>query len=131
MARRQLTDHMVEGDAANHQLQIEVRDEPGAGGANHEYVVLLPPGAEVYEKPGLNAYYFPFQKGPIKEFGVNGITQEAMLAICIDRLRSFQTGPFACRENAIALTHLEDALMWLQRRTRARIARGVEGTHVK
>lgn len=53
------------------------------------------------------------------------------MAICIDRLRSFQAGPFACRENAIALTKLEESLMWLRRRTVARIKRGVEGTHQK
>jgi hypothetical protein len=40
-------------------------------------------------------------------------------------------GPYACRENAIALTHIEEALMWLQRRTVARIKRGVEGTNQK
>ena len=69
-----------------------------------------------------------FQNGPIKEIGVNGVTHEALLAIVIDRLRSFQAGPYSCRDNAIALTNLEDALMRLQRRTRERIARGVEGT---
>lgn len=38
-------------------------------------------------------------------------------------------GKYACRENALALTALEEALMWLQKRTRDRLARGVEGTH--
>ena len=72
-----------------------------------------------------------FQNGPIKEFGVNGITQEALIAVCIDRLRSFQNGDFRCRENAIALTYLEEVLLWLQKRTRDRLARGVEGTNQK
>lgn len=126
---RTLTDHIVSGDQAV-QLQIEVTDEPGAGGANHEYLVLLPPPAPMASL-GQKAYRIQFQNGPIKEAGVNGITQEALLAITIDRLRSFQAGPYSCRENAIALTHLEEALMWLQRRTVARIKRGVEGTHEK
>lgn len=123
---RKLKDHIVEGDSANHQVSISVMDEPGQGGANHEYYIAWPSKEENH--PG-DAITVKFQNGPIKEFGVNGVTQEALLAICIDRLRSFQEGPFKGRENAIALTHLEDALMWLQRRTRARIARGVEGTH--
>lgn len=72
-----------------------------------------------------------FQNGPIKEAGVNGITQEVLLAICADRLRSFQAGPYASRDNAVALTHLETAQMWLHKRTRERLARGVEGTHAK
>lgn len=139
---RQLTDHIVSGDQAV-QLTIDVLDEPGQGGANHMYRIT---GLDV----GKNASYEPcageqpgnydgpedsqwimFQNGPIKEHAVNGITQEALLAIVIDRLRSFQAGQFSCRENAIALTHVEEALMWLQRRTVARIKRGVEGTNQK
>lgn len=134
---RALTDHIVSGDQAV-QLQIEVTDEPGQGGANHRYEIT---GFDTKGNPsatdgaGYHASYarevILFQNGPIKESGVNGITSEAFLAIAIDRLRSFQAGPFACRENAIALTHFEEGLMWLQRRTVARIKRGVEGTHQK
>jgi hypothetical protein len=69
-----------------------------------------------------------FQNGPIKEFGHNGLTQEALFAIIIDRLDGFQSGKFACRENAVALTHTESALLWLTKRTLDRLARNVEGT---
>ena len=133
---RKLTDHIVSGDQAV-QLTIEVHDEPGAGGANHAYAIY---GFLTSGNPSAGPSPFPqdetcapilFQNGPIKEFGVNGITSEALMAICIDRLRSFQAGPFSCRENAIALTKLEESLMWLQRRTVARIKRGVEGTMAK
>lgn len=41
-------------------------------------------------------------------------SQEILLAIVIDRLRSFQSGPFSSRENALALTKCEEALHWLQ-----------------
>lgn len=122
---RQLTDHIVSGDQAV-QLTINVLDEPGAGGANHAYEISYDAREGVVGFADIN-----FQNGPIKEAGVNGITGEALLAIEIDRLRSFQAGPYSCRENAIALTYCEEALMWLQRRTVARIKRGVEGTHIK
>ncbi len=125
---RRLTDHNVSVDQAV-QLQIEVTDEPGADGANHAYVICWDDGH--FAVPQKSETYISFQKGPIKEAGVNGITQEALLAIIIDRLRSYQNGPYKCHENAIALTHCEEALMWLQRRTIARIKRGVEGTHEK
>jgi hypothetical protein len=121
---RKLSDHIVSGDQAV-QLDISVLDEPGAGGANHQYQVSWGEGQVL---PLDQTCFIGFQNGAIKESGVNGITQEALLAIVIDRLRSFQQGPFSCRENAIALTHIEEALMWLQRRTVARIKRGVEGT---
>lgn len=126
---RSLTDHIVSGDQAV-QLNIKVLDEPGAGGANHVYEISGMGHVNVGGKE-LGAAQICFQNGPIKEVGVNGITQEALLAITIDRLRSFQNGPYKCRENAIALTHCEEALMWLQRRTIERIKRGVEGTHQK
>ena len=120
---RTLTDHIVSGDQAV-QLRIEVQDEPGAGGANHVYLIRYT------DKDGKDqAQLVSFQNGPIAESGVNGVTGEAHIAIAIDRLRSFQNGPYKCRENAIALTHFEEGLMWLQRRTMERIKRGVEGTH--
>ena len=134
---REITDHIVEGDSANHQVKIYVMDEPGAGGANHVYGIRHIVGKPMDFSQALDKHAsvtetlhrVEFQNGPIKEVGINGITNEALIAIVIDRLRSFQAGPYSGRENAVALTHLEDALMWLQRRTRARIARGVEGTH--
>lgn len=70
-----------------------------------------------------------FQKGPIKEAGVNGIHNEDLLAMVIARLEGFQNSEYKCRENAVALTKLEEALMWLRKRTIGRQARGVEGTH--
>lgn len=115
---RQLTDHMVRPDE---QLTIDVIDEPGPGGASHIYGI----------NAGSGSIDIFFQKGPIQETGDRGVTHEALLAILIDRLRCFQQGPYSCRENAIALTHLEEALMWLHKRTRDRIARGVEGTSEK
>lgn len=115
---RELNDHII--NPANDELEIHVADEPGSGGANHQYVVVLPTGAH---------YPIDFQNGPINEVGVNGLTHEALLAIVIDRLRSFQKGPYACRENALALTKLEESMHWMQHRTLARMRRGVEGTH--
>ena len=71
-----------------------------------------------------------FQKGPIGETGVNGCQNEDLLAIVIDRLEYFQNGLYACRENALALTKLQEALHWLEARTKDREERGVEGTNV-
>lgn len=70
-----------------------------------------------------------FQNGPIPEAGVNGVTHEVLLAIVADRLRSFQKGPYSCKANACALTHIEEAQHWRQQRTIERMRRGVEGTH--
>jgi len=125
---RALTEHKV--NPANDRIAIEVLDQPGAGGANHVYEVRLPDWTR--DPDGSNPKgitTISFQNGPINEAGVNGLTQEVLLAIVADRLRSFQAGPFSCRENALALTKIEEAMHWLHSRTLARMQRGVEGTH--
>ena len=43
----------------------------------------------------------------------------------------FQSGQFACRENAVALTKIQEAMMWLQKRTLDRLRPWVEGTNQK
>lgn len=110
--------------------EVIVLDEPGHGNACHKYqVVDSHPAAEF--QGGLPFADIRFQNGPVKEFGVNGCHQEDLLAIVIDRLESFQAGTFACRENAIALTKLQEAMHWLNHRTADRVMRGVEGTNTK
>ncbi len=112
----------------NDLLTVTVLDEPGSGGANHHYMVTTPDWGR--DPDGANAHGvwdIQFQNGPIAEVGVNGLTQEVLLSVVIDRLRSFQAGPFSSRENALALTKCEEALHWLQQRTLDRMRRGVEG----
>ena len=126
---RDLTDHKQ--NEANEQSTVQVVDEPGHGGACHEYRAHVESHPERGRAVERGLMCLSFQNGPIKEVGVNGITHEVLLAVLIDRMRGFQAGDYSCRENAIALTKLEEALMWLNKRTQGREARGVEGTHEK
>lgn len=127
---RTIEDHKV--NPANDTLSIRVIDEPGSGGANHGYMIE---GFDNTANPSdvddmdPNQCLILFQNGPIAEVGINGVTHEALLAIVADRLRSFQKGPYSCKANACALTHIEEAMHWLQQRTIERMRRGVEGTH--
>lgn len=74
-----------------------------------------------------------WQNGPLgrgaERLEPNGAFVEGVIAAAVDRLQYYQKSGFACRENALALTKLEEALHWLNARTAAREARGVEGTH--
>jgi len=124
---REITDHEING--LNEVLKVVVLDEPGDGGANHRYQIHGPIQEIGGEKAPKFAVDIKFQKGPIKEAGVNGISNEALLAVVIDRLRGFQSGPFNCEENAQALEFAQQALKTLQKRTFDRTMRGVEGTH--
>lgn len=62
----------------------------------------------------------------------NGAFVEDVIEAALQRLNFYQgasEGKFRCRENALAITHLEQALMWLDRRHDERQARGVQGSH--
>jgi len=72
-----------------------------------------------------------FQDGAIKECGVNGVQNEDLIGCVLTRLQAFQNGDFKCRENALAITKLEEGLLWLRSRTNGREQRGVEGTSTK
>jgi len=123
---RRVTDHEIDGHECG--LEVVVCDQPGSGGANHHYQIVnvsrqntAPDSADFVECE------IEFQNGPIKEVGVNGVTHEVLLAIVADRLKAFQSGPFANSHNEIALKHVELALSSLKTRTIDRINRGVEG----
>jgi hypothetical protein len=79
-----------------------------------------------------------WQDGPLgrgaERLVPNGAFVEGVIEAALGRLRYYQEGAggkFACRENALAITKLEEALHWCEARTRAREAQGVEGTHAK
>lgn len=135
---RTLDDHQT--NLANDALTITVKDDPGHGGAHHLYEIsgfdtdtnASDPFKARHGESGKHSTIL-FQNGPIgvDGNGVNGVTHEALLAIVADRLRCFQAGPYSCKENSCALTHIEEAMHWLQQRTIKRMRRGVEGTHEK
>ena len=95
-------------------------------GAPHHFKIVRKPIADGIAPILLDN--IDMQEGPIKENGVNGCANEDLLNIVLCRLNCFQSGEYTCRENALAITKIEEALMWLRKRTNARTARGVEGT---
>lgn len=136
---REISDHYINSFNREH-LQIWA-DERSNGSASHVYSIGLVTCPE--DKHSLSGgdvqvsadgklkeeiCVIKFQMGPVQEVGFNGLTDEALLAIVIDRIQGFQRGPFSCRENALAVTNLEQAMHWLEHRSRDRERRQVEGT---
>ena len=100
-------------------------DQPGPGNACHKYDIV---------KHDSNAVLttIQFQKVPrLDENSVQCVLDTDLLEIVRDRLKGFQSGEYSSRENACALTHIEEALMWLNRRVEDRIERKVLGTYNK
>lgn len=103
---------------------------------------IITPG-HLYELPNFEYTATPGQRLQFIEKRINplapeagtmetvndGTTNEAVLEMLIDRMGHLQS-KFPCRENAIVITHLETALLWLEYRTKKRQARGVEGKHL-
>ena len=61
----------------------------------------------------------------------NGAFTETVIAAVIQRIEFFQQSKFRSRENALAITKLEEALHWLNARTMRRENAGIEGTHAE
>lgn len=106
---------------------VFIADEKGNGGANHRYHVI-PHDGDVIE----HLWEIQFQNGARKlDNSIHGVLDTDLLEIVRHRLQCFQQGEFATRENAIALTHIEEALLWMNKRVEDRIERNVLGTNNK
>lgn len=114
---REVTYH--KGNTLNDYWNI-LASFPSAGGACTEYALY---------GTGYNGFevFLKFQNGNPNE-EVNGISNEMLLAILIDRMEGFQSGKFACDNNQVALECLKTALVALNGRTAARVSKGIEGT---
>ncbi len=103
---------------------VYAEGEKGNGGAYHKYTVQRDTGGGFIASNGIK-----FQDGARNEAGSTfGVLDVDLLEICRHRLQCFQAGEYASRENAIALTHIEEALLWLNKRVEDRAERNVLGT---
>ena len=92
----------------------------------------MPEEKNTYELQGFHSQQMPqlitFYKKNLDGGEESGTTLEEVIRVAILRLSNLNMR-FGCRENSLAITKLEEALMWLNKRTEDRIERGVEGKH--
>ncbi|HET7638446.1 MAG TPA: hypothetical protein VFK47_06850, partial [Ktedonobacteraceae bacterium] len=67
-----------------------------------------------------------FQDGPVAEYGLNGVTNEEVIEVLIERLNALNQEPFDCYENDMAVSCLKESLIWLNHRAKKR--EGIKGT---
>ena len=104
---------------------VHAMDEKGPGGAYHTYEVCQDGG----DKENL-LLEIKMQRGARKDPNhQRGVIDTDLLEIVRHRLQCFQAGEFASEYNAKALAHLEECLMWMNRRVEDRIERNVLGTY--
>jgi hypothetical protein len=118
---RSITEHHI--NACNRAITIEAGEPDPTTLGIYEYRIAYGLRGE-----GGRQLELEFQCGDPKLVGVNGLTNEVLLALLMDRIRSFQNGPLASNDNVRALRHLEAARDEMHLRTLEREERGVEGT---
>ena len=122
---RQITRH--KSRAADLGPEVQVDEKLGPGGAPHRYLIMADYARNPESADDGRIIEILFQHGGVPENGINGVTIEALLAICADRLSAFQKGPYPHEQNERALGNINAALHALHERTRERHRRGVEG----
>lgn len=70
-----------------------------------------------------------WQNGMVGPKGQNGAFVEDVLEAARQRLLFFNSTKFRCRENSVAITKIEEALQWLDWRTRQRLLQDMENTY--
>lgn len=111
----------IPNNAPSNVAALDTRDVT-CGNASHLYAVQ-------YGGPG-DICYIQFQHGPrAVEGSVAGVFDDDLLAVLQDRLEGFQSGQYACPENATALHHVQLAREALGLRVARRLAQGVLGAN--
>lgn len=125
---RSITEHRV--NEANRAITLEAGEiDPTTGGV-YEYSISYEYSKrdEPLESPPVPVtVVLEFQCGDPKLVGINGLTNEVLLAILIDRAYAFQAGQLPSDGNARALVALVEAREAFMDRTVERAQRGVEG----
>jgi hypothetical protein len=97
------------------------------GAMDHKWFEeTIRPNSFIYVRNDKNSLSFTIQNGPIKEVGKNGCQVVDVIAVAKHILEQLYA-KFPCRENAMTITKLDEALMWQEKRTKDREARNVEG----
>lgn len=108
-------------------LKLYAHDEVSSGGGCSKYSVEWNVNSDGVAEGYIDVN---FQHGPVKEVGINGVSNEILLEMVIDRLKGFQAGTFKSILNSAALSSIQEGLAILYSRTKDREARGVEGKNI-
>ncbi len=93
----------------------------------HWFETVIRPFYFIYVRHDKNSLSFTLQNGPVKEHGKNGCQVTDIIAVAKHMIEELNK-KFPCRENAMTITKLDEALMWQEKRTKDRVERHVEGT---
>lgn len=85
------------------------------------------PNYNIFVRHDVDSIAFNMLTKPASEGGdLNRCQWTELVKMGLEMLKYFQE-KYPCRENSISITKIEEALMWQEKRTEDRQARGVEG----
>jgi hypothetical protein len=85
----------------------------------------------VEDGTGMTIYFCKGNKESSNIMRQEGVFTETLIKLAKTYLESVNVGEMATRETAMAITKLDEALMWIDKRTQDRILRGVQNTYQK
>lgn len=119
MPKRTIRQHKCPG--LNDAIEVSAVGEPGVGTASYKYRVQV-----TTDSNGEFSITIPFQEMPIKEYGPEGLTDEVLLAIVLDRFSAYQQSSLACDAFKNASRFINQALDELKLRRIERRQKGKE-----
>lgn len=115
---RLVTHHAVSANGRGDMGQAVIaHGQYSPGGAQNHYLIGVGSEVELLAGNAMVLGSISFQDGSPQKVGPNGVTLEAVLACCADRIERFQQGPHANANNAEALQHILYGLSHLKSRT--------------
>ncbi len=89
------------------------------------------PNFNIFVRHDVDSIAFNMLTKPASEGGdLNKCQWSDLVTMGLEQLK-YLNNKFPCKENAVAITHIETALLWNDKRTRDRIKRNVEGKNLK
>lgn len=88
------------------------------------------PNYFIYVRHDVGSLSFTIQSDPVGKVGINGCQADSIIDAAKTILEGLNKN-VPSRETSLAITKLDEALLWLGKRTADRVARGVEGTDQK
>jgi hypothetical protein len=80
---------------------------------------------------GVEVRFCKGDKSNSETFRQEGVFTESLLQVCKQYLESVNKGDLASRETSMAITKIDEALLWIGKRAEDRRLRGVQATYKK
>lgn len=105
--------------------------EPIVAGATYRVPTFKVTNDGIADGEGIDIVFCKGNKEDENALRQEGVFTETLIQTAKEYIESVNVGNMASRENSMAITKLDEALMWINKRAEDRKLRGVQGTYQK